>query len=236
MAAMIVGPTLNAFVMVFALGGVSATVSVAAHFVADDALNRRLMKQGTMVGFSLVFAVAVMSLLNAGEMYGYDTGRQFSEFYRAGMRNVGEMLFYALPVIVLTICLIATAVWMIVQAFTGKFSRLIGGMGLLLALSLLLYGAMALWPKGDAPIVHMPSSMEQGMIGGSAPAANAPGGTTAPTATTPSDPWTRRTPSPLATFDSCLTPSVRGGGELFESDRELSVATDNSRSDLTRLT
>ena len=74
MAAMIVGPTLNAFVMVFALGGVSATVSVAAHFVADDALNRRLMKQGTMVGFSLVFAVAVMSLLNAGEMYGYDTG------------------------------------------------------------------------------------------------------------------------------------------------------------------
>lgn len=187
MAAMIVGPTLNAFVIAFALGGVSAVVSVAAHFVADDALNKKLMRQGTMVGFSLMFAVATASLLNAGTFYRWDTGRQFSEFYRAGMLNVGEMLFYALPVIVLSLCLVATAVWMSVKAFTGKFSSLFGGTALLVVLSLLLYGAMAIWPRRETPIVHVPSSMQEGVMGGAAPTGGSPSG--APASATPHDPW-----------------------------------------------
>lgn len=186
-AAMIVGPTLSAFIIAFALGGVSAVVSVAAHFVADDALNKKLMRQGTMVGFSLMFAVGVASVLNAGEVYGYDTGAQFSEFYRAGLLNVGEMLFYALPVIALASCIAFTVIWMLVQASSGQFRSLIGGMALLVALSLLLYGAMAIWPKGDVPIVHVPSSMEQGMMGGAAQTGGLPSG--APALTTTSNPW-----------------------------------------------
>lgn len=186
-AAMIVGPTLSAFIIAFALGGVSATVSVAAHFVADDALNRKLMKQGTMAGFSVLFALGAASVLNAGELYGYDTGAQFSEFYRAGLLNVGEMLFFALPVVVLSLCFVATAVWMGAQAFTGKFRSLIGGMALLVAFSLLLYGAMWLWPKRDTPIVHLPASMQQGMMGGAAQTGGLPPG--APVPTTTSNPW-----------------------------------------------
>lgn len=186
-SAMIVGPNIVAFAAAFGLGIVSALVSVAAHFVGDDTLNKKLMKQGTIVAFPLLLAVGVASVMNAKVFYGYDTGAQFSEVYRAGLLNVGEILFYTLPVIVLSLCLAATAVWMSVQAFTGKFRSLFGGMALLVALSLLLYGAMAIWPKGDVPIVHVPAAMQQGMMGGATQTGGSPSGVLTPT--TPTDPW-----------------------------------------------
>ena len=188
MAAMIVGPTLNAFVIAFLLGGVSATVSVAAHFVDDDALNKRLMKQGTIVGFPIVFAVAVLSLLNAGTFYNWDTGTQFTEVYTAGMWNVGEILYYSIPVIVMGLLTALAVVWTILRAFSGRFGQFVLGSVMTAVLALLLFGAIGLWPKNDTPTVHVPVRMERALHGGALPP-SASSGAAGASAATPSNPW-----------------------------------------------
>ena len=164
LASMIVGPNVNAFVAAFGLGGVSALVSVGAHFYADDGLNKRLVYGGTIVTFPILFVIALLSVQNAGEYYGYDTAAQFSEFYGAGVLNLGQALYLSLPVFALAMVFSAVSLRYVMGIRSSSFSGVFWGGVALVALAFSVWALDSWIPRRDTPLVHVPAGMEQHVV------------------------------------------------------------------------
>ncbi|MBI3114601.1 MAG: hypothetical protein HYZ07_01435 [Candidatus Harrisonbacteria bacterium] len=168
MSSMIVGPNALALTAAFGIGGVSAVVAVAAHFVKDEDLNRKMML-GTMVGFPLIFVTSLISVANASVYYDWDTTRQFNELFIAGMKNLGAMLYMSLPVLVASIVLLASLFGYGTRIITMSMKqRMWAGVGIIM-LSLAVWGLMKLIPARETPILIVPAHMQRA-VGVSEPA------------------------------------------------------------------
>jgi hypothetical protein len=164
LASMIVGPNVGAFVAAFGLGGVSALVSIGAHFYADDSLNKRLIYGGTIVTFPILFVVSLWSVFNAGYSYGYDTTLQFNEFYGATVLNFGQALYLSLPVFVMTLALTAVIVKFVMGVKSKSFASLVWGGIIIVALAFAVWGVDSMIPRRDTPLVHVPKGMQQHVV------------------------------------------------------------------------
>ncbi len=161
LASMIVGPNVKAFVAAFGLGGVSALVSVGAHFYANDDLNKKLVYGGTIVTFPILFVIALLSVANAGAYYGYDTSLQFNAFYDAGVLNLGQALYLSLPVFALTMVLSAVSLRYVFGIKSSSFPKLVWGGVAIVTLAFSVWVLDSWIPRRDTPLVHVPVGMEQ---------------------------------------------------------------------------